>query len=393
MGQFTSSYQNDVISCQSSCQNTIGCTGFAYKKDALHCWLKLAKLSQSNASYSSDSNMYCGFINPNYHQINWNGNNYAAFCDHNGSDIQNYTNIVTPKDCSDLCSNNSFCTHVVYHPFDKNQGCYLKGGNVSQSSFFQTDNPYSCNIIRNYPNTVQWNRIIDRLVNERLVGKFCLFVGTDLKRSMQPDVRSCQTSCFNTIGCTAFVYSQNTSTCSLKFARLTMGDAKYVSDPNMYCGIQNSNYQQLNWNGLDYASNSYAAFCDHPGSDIQNYTNIKSAEDCFTICLNNSSCSHIVYHPFDQNGQCFLKGGNVTRYSFSLVMNPYSCNIVRLIPNTIQWNGLVGQFCDFQDTSDFFRSNFTKDLESCKQWCIYHWMHSFCLSNKYITLLYKNTKV
>jgi len=88
---------------------------------------------------------------------------------------------------------------------------------------------------------------------------------------------SCQTSCFNTIGCTAFVYNNNTSNCLLKFAKLSMGDANYVSDPNMYCGIQNSNYQQLNWNGLDYASNSYAAFCDHPGSDIQNFTNISSA--------------------------------------------------------------------------------------------------------------------
>jgi len=126
LGQFTGSYQNDVISCQTSCKNTIGCTGFAYKKDLLHCWLKLAKLSQSNASYSSDPNMFCGFINPNYNQINWNGNNYAAFCDHYGWDIQNYTNVTTAENCSDICANNSLCTHIVYHQFDQNQQCYLK---------------------------------------------------------------------------------------------------------------------------------------------------------------------------------------------------------------------------------------------------------------------------
>ena len=116
--------------------------------------------------------------------------------------------------------------------------------------------------------------------------------------------------CFNTIGWTAYVYQTNTLHCFTKIGKLESPAALYVPDPTSFCGVLNLNYNEINWNG-----NNYAAFCDHPGSDIQNYTNIMSAENCSTLCVNNPLCTHIVYRPTVHqkyitpvNNLCFLKG-------------------------------------------------------------------------------------
>jgi len=164
-------------------------------------------------------------------------------------------------------------------------------------------NSYSCNILRLFPNTIQWNG---------LVGQFCDFQDTSdfFRSNFTNDLESCKNWCFNTIGWTAYVYQTNTLHCFTKIGKLESPAALYVPDPTSFCGVLNLNYNEINWNG-----NNYAAFCDHPGSDIQNYTNIMSAENCSTLCVNNPLCTHIVYRPTVHqkyitpvNNLCFLKG-------------------------------------------------------------------------------------
>lgn len=79
------------------------------------------------------------------HQINWNKNNSANWCDFYGNDLSNA--LSKPGDCRELCVNTTDCTHFTWTDFNSGT-CWLKTSEVTKSdALSKVDQNALCGIV------------------------------------------------------------------------------------------------------------------------------------------------------------------------------------------------------------------------------------------------------
>ena len=144
---------------------------------------------------------------------------------------------------------------------------------------------------------------------------------------------NCGSLCYNTKGCTHFVWNfYNNGTCWLKSGLVTTTNAILTSDPDCMCGIVTSSStlspqtnNTINWNG-----NNWAMSCDFNNNEPINYlTNIlSSGSNCGGLCYNTAGCTHFAWSWYN-GGTCFMKKGLIQKSNAVLISNPNSvCGII-----------------------------------------------------------------